>query len=221
MRQMIARPWVVLLAAGASRRFGGPKLLARIGRETLLRRMARTALASGAAGCTVVLGARAARLVPELDDLPLQVAVNSRWRSGVASSLAAGIAAVPREAPAALVLLADQARIGPGELALLIAAWLKRPRSIVAASADGRLMPPVVLPRALFREMRALKGDRGARDLLRDRSRGVIAFEMPSAAGDLDRPADLAAIRRERALARGARSPRSSRARPPTSSGAT
>jgi molybdenum cofactor cytidylyltransferase len=218
---MIARPWVVLLAGGASRRFGGPKLLVRIGRDSLLRHMAECALASRPAGCVVVLGARATRLQRELDGLPVTVAVNRRWRSGLASSLGAGIDALPRHARAALVLLADQARIGPGDLQLLIAAWRTRPRSIVAAHARGVPMPPAILPRALFRDVRRLKGDRGARDWLRDPSHAVVAFEMPQAAEDLDVPEDLAALRRGRAPRRSGRSARSSRARRPRSSGAT
>jgi molybdenum cofactor cytidylyltransferase len=218
---MIARPWAVLLAAGASRRFGGPKLLARIGRKSLLRRMAECALASRPAGCVVVLGARAGRLQRELDGLPVTVAVNRRWRFGLASSLAAGISALPRHARAVIVLLADQARVGPGDLQLLMAAWRIRPQAIVAAHARGVLQPPAILPRALFRDLRRLKGDRGARDLLRDASHAVIAFEMPQAAEDLDVPEDLAALRRGQAPRRNGRSARSSRARRPRSSGAT
>ena len=218
---MIARPWVVLLAAGASRRFGGPKQLVRIGGQSLLRRMAECALASRPAGCVVVLGARARRLQRELDGLPVTIVVNRRWRSGLASSLSAGLAALPRHARAALVLLADQARIGPGDLQLLIAAWRTRPRAIVAAYAHGMLLPPAVLPRRLFKDVRRLKGDRGARDWLRDPSRTVIGLEMPNAAEDLDVPADIAALRRGRAPHRSRQSARSSYARRPRSSGGT
>jgi molybdenum cofactor cytidylyltransferase len=218
---MIARPWVVLLAAGGARRFGGPKQLARIGRETLLRRAARVALAGGTAGCVVVLGAHAARLRRELSDLPVRVVVNRKWRRGLAGSLVAGIDALPRSARGALVVLADQAALGPADLALLTAASQARPGAIVATLAGGVLGPPAVLPRGLFRAVRRLRGDQGARELLRDPARRVVAVELPMAAMDVDRPADVGRLRLARVRARMPRSGGSSASRRPRSSRGT
>jgi len=192
---MILRPWVIVLAAGGSRRFGGPKLLARIRRETLLRRATRVALGCRPAGCVVVLGAHAGRLERELQGLAVRIVRNRAWRSGLAGSLRAGIRSLPRGASAVLVLLADQAAIGPADLELLIAAWQRAPRAIVAARAGAVLSPPAILPRALFGRLQRLQGDAGARKLLADPSRRVVEIEIPAAARDIDRPADLAGLR--------------------------
>ena len=221
MPQMIARPWVVLLAAGGARRFGGPKQLARIGRESLLRRAARVALASKPAGCVVVLGAHAARLRKELTGVPVKVVVNRKWRQGLASSLVTGIDALPRSARSALVILADQAALGPADLVLLAAASRARPGAIVATLAGDVLGPPAVLPRGLFRAVRRLRGDQGARELLRDPVRQVVAVELPNAAIDVDRPADVGRLKRETARARTPRSAGSSQSRRPRSSRGT
>ena len=189
---MILRPWVVLLAAGGSRRFGGPKLLARIQRETLLRRAARAAVGCRSAGCVVVLGAHAHRLQRELRGLRVEIVVNRRWRTGLAGSLRAGIGALPKGARAALVFLADQAAVGPAELELLIAAWRRAPRAIVAARAGEVRGPPAILPRATFGALRRLRGDTGARKLLANPGRRVVEVEIPGAVRDVDRPTDLA-----------------------------
>jgi len=188
---MILRPWVIVLAAGGSRRFGGPKLLARIGGETLLRRALRSALGCRPAGCVVVLGARADRLRRELHAWPVRTAVNRRWRSGLAGSIRAGIAALPRAAPAALLLLADQVAIGPAELELLIAAWRRAPRAIVASRSGAVTGPPALFPRRAFADLKRLRGDSGARRLLADPRQRVIVVELPGAACDVDRPAEL------------------------------
>lgn len=218
---MIPRPWVVLLAAGGSRRFGAPKQLARIGGESLLRRAARVALAAAPAGCVVVLGAQASRLARELEDLPVRTVVNRRWQSGLGRSLAVGIAALPVDARAALVLLADQVGVGVADLELLCAAWREAPVAIVAARSGRIVGPPAVFPRRHFPELRRLRGDQGARDLLRDGTRRVVAVELAAASADIDRPRDLDRVRRKRSRARTRQSSRSSRARRSKPSGAT
>ncbi len=188
---MIRRPWVILLAAGGSRRFGAGKQLARIQGRSLLRRAAECAVASRPGGCIVVLGARAARLERELQGLAVRVVRNPGWKSGMAGSLRAGIAALPATAPAALIFLADQAALGPADLALLAAASRREPRAIIAAHAGGVRCPPAVIPRRLFPAVRRLRGAAGARELLRDPQRRVIEFDMPRAALDVDRRGDL------------------------------
>jgi len=197
---MILRPWVILLAAGGSRRFGRAKQLARLGGETLLRRAARVALAARVAGCIVVLGAGAPRLARELHGLPLRTALNRRWRDGLSTSLRSGLDALPASAPAALIMLADQAAIRPADLERLITTWRRHPRSIVAARAGAIRGPPLILPRSSFVALHRIRGDAGARKLLADPARRVIEIEIAAAAFDVDHPADLARIRRDRVL---------------------
>jgi CTP:molybdopterin cytidylyltransferase MocA len=196
MRRIIPRPWVVLLAAGGSRRFGRPKLLATIDGETLLRRAARVALGCAPSGCIIVLGSHASRLRCEVHDLRVHIVVNRHWRTGLASSLSAGIMALPRNSTGALILLADQVAIGPADLELAFTAWRTAPASIIATRASGVLGPPAILPRRLFPRLRRLRGDRGAQGLLRDHSRPVIALDLPAAGRDVDRPGDLGRLRR-------------------------
>src|SRR5688572_7591287 len=221
MPKMIARPWVVLLAAGGSRRFGSPKQLVTFAGQTLLRRATGVALACRPAGCVVVLGASARRLELGLAGLPVTVVVNRRWRGGLSTSVAAGIAALPARAGAALLLLADQPALGPDDLERLVAAWRRAPRTIVASRHGDILGPPAIFPRTLFPELRRLRGDEGARRLLRDPARRVIEVGMPAAAIDIDRPADALRFSRARAPGRTRRSALSSGARRPRSSGAT
>jgi CTP:molybdopterin cytidylyltransferase MocA len=188
---MIPRPWVLVMAAGSSRRFGGSKLLAQVDGESLLRRAVRAALGSRPDGVIVVLGCRALRLRRELRGYPVRVALNRRWRTGLASSLRTGIDALPRSAPAAIVLLADQIAVGPAELELLTAAWRRHRGSMVASRSGEVIGPPALFPRRHFRALRRLRGDSGAKRLLTGRTQALIEVELPDAIHDVDGPGDL------------------------------
>ena len=139
----------------------------------------------------VVLGREALRLMLVLRRVQrgAQIVRNSRWNLGMATSLRAGLAAVPRNAQAALVLLVDQPHVDAAALRRLVAAWRRRPGVPAAAHYLGSAGVPAVLPRRRWREVRALRGDEGARVLLRDRR--VTLIEMPEAALDVDTPEDL------------------------------
>ena len=79
--------YAVVLAAGASTRFGSPKQLVRVtGRPLLHTAVTRAAEVTGNA-LIVVLGSGAAQLAPLLKHTPGSVVINQEWREGLASSI--------------------------------------------------------------------------------------------------------------------------------------
>jgi CTP:molybdopterin cytidylyltransferase MocA len=145
----------------------------------------------------VVLGAHELRLrsVVRRTAPAATVVTNARWADGLATSLRAGIAAVPRVNRAALVTLVDQPRVDGRALRRLLRAWRRKPGIPAAARYDGRAGVPAVLPRRTWRAARSLTGDSGARNLLRDAA-SVTLVDIPEAALDIDTPADLARLSR-------------------------
>jgi molybdenum cofactor cytidylyltransferase len=192
---MTAAVWTILLAAGGSRRLGRPKQLVRLHGETLIRRAAIRCLGATPAGCIVVVGAVAGRSRKALRGLPVTIVQHRHWRDGQASSLAAGLRVLPRSARACLVVLVDQWALDASHLDNLITGWRRQPRLPVATLQHGRLMAPAVFPRVLLPQLEALRGDRGARELLARLRPAVHAIAPRRPLQDLDTPADLQSAR--------------------------
>ena len=107
-RKNPASLFAIVLAAGASTRFGSPKQLVRIrGRPLLHTAVTRASEVTGSA-LIVVLGSGAAELGALLKHSPGSIVINQDWREGLASSIRAGIARLPLTCAGALLLLADQ-----------------------------------------------------------------------------------------------------------------
>lgn len=158
----------------------------------MLARVADTAVdLAGAGDVTVVLGADAARLAPLMQSAAVPVVVNQEFEEGIASSIRTGIAHVPPGTRAVMIMLADQFAVTVPELRQLVARWERQPDCIVAAQYGTTTGAPAIFPSDLFPELAALRGDRGAKSLLRRHWERVVGVPMPSAALDVDTPADL------------------------------
>jgi CTP:molybdopterin cytidylyltransferase MocA len=191
-------PAAIILAAGASKRFGAPKQLAAFDGGTMLDAVARTANDAELRPIIVVTASR----------LPVphgtRKVVNDDPGAGLSRSLQLGLAAVPNAQDAAIILLGDQPTVTAAHLRGLTAARGDRP--IVATAAAGVIGPPVLLERSAFVRAAELTGDTGLRELLREHPE-VRTVDVPRHAPDVDDPADLAALE-EACPGCGARYPR-------------
>jgi molybdenum cofactor cytidylyltransferase len=188
---------MVILAAGASRRFGSPKALAPWGETCVLGQVISTAFTTMHEAPWVVLGAHAEAIGQKLRTLrvPYKVIRHPAWDEGLSSSLRQALHElkdIPPTPAGLMVLLGDQPLIAPHELLTLIDCWQENPDYIVATKhADGP-GAPCILPARVFPQVESLKGDQGARSLLRSDPK-ICLLPIPSAHWDIDTPADLAA----------------------------
>lgn len=151
---------VVVLAAGVSN-----QLSPFLGRS-LVEHAARTALASGAGEVIVVVGHNAGEVRKRLARLPVRIVHNRDWTSGMASSIRAGISAIAADCEAAVISLCDQPRVTGAHLnALADGAMSSAP--VCASSYEGVIGAPCAFARSMFPELLALRGEAGARQLIR------------------------------------------------------
>jgi molybdenum cofactor cytidylyltransferase len=186
----------IVLAAGASRRFGSAKQLAKFRGQPLVTRAMRLAEAVSGQQSVLVAGNQWPLVAAACAPLAGYLVVNPDFAEGLGSSIVAGVSAVAASATGVLLLMADQPLIDAGHLHDMIEAWSQNPQCIVASEFNGIDGPPVLFPASVFPELRALQGDSGARGVLQANASRVIRVNCPAAATDVDVPADLETIDR-------------------------
>jgi molybdenum cofactor cytidylyltransferase len=170
---------------------GTPKQLLQYRNRSLIRYLAEIALASGASSLCVVLGAESARARQELADLPAILLENPRWAEGMSSSVRAGVAWVPANVHAAIIMLCDQPLVSSALLNSMIDAYVSSGKRIVACEYTGTLGVPVLFDRSLFPELSNLTGDSGAKQIITWHPEDVYQISFPGGSVDLDTPSDF------------------------------
>jgi molybdenum cofactor cytidylyltransferase len=188
----------VVLAAGASRRFGGDKLLAPIGGVPLVRLSVRTLLASSVDDIVVVVARGDASIREAIAGLAVRCVEATAGTGVMSDSLRAGIAAVTASA-AAIVALADQPTVPAEVVDRLIDEWRSTRSAIVAPRYAGERGNPVLFDGSLFAELLVVEGDRGAREVIAREPGRVRLIDLPFAMpADVDTREDWEALARER-----------------------
>ncbi|CAA9495470.1 MAG: hypothetical protein AVDCRST_MAG67-1652 [uncultured Solirubrobacteraceae bacterium] len=187
----------VVLAAGSGSRFGASaKQLAELDGIPLLEHALRAVEAVPTIDrIVVVLGARAEEIRAGVEFGPAEVVVCEDWAEGQAASLRCGIAAVA-DAEAAVLTLGDMPRITPQVIERFADLAAQRGSHARARAVyDGMPGHPVVLGREYFEQIAALRGDVGAREVLKAIGAHPIECSQLCSAADVDTPEALEELR--------------------------
>jgi molybdenum cofactor cytidylyltransferase len=194
----------LLLASGASRRFGSNKLVAPLGGRAVVRWSAET-LADAVDESWAVVPADAAEVRAALHGVHMHLVENPGACEGIASSIRAGLSALPAEAEAVVITLGDQPLIDREVIRRVVTTWRTRrceTSAVVAEYEDGR-GHPALFGATLFPALLALDGDRGARELLASLGDSVTDVTIAGARpADVDTPEALSALARSDRWAR-------------------
>lgn len=189
----------LLLAAGASSRFGSPKALVPWRGTTLLQHLERSALDAGACRAFRILGSQAETLRATAPACPAtQDVLNPDWQAGMGSSIACGLRTALQVAPsldAVLVLPCDLPLVDADILRALAQLHAGAPDRIALCDfGNGRAGPPALFGRDHFPALLKLEGDAGARSVKPARPEDRLLLHFPGGLFDIDTPEALARL---------------------------
>ena len=175
----------VILAAGKSERMGRPKLALKLGERSLVGCVVESALLSRAGEVIVVLGKDLDELHSEVKTMAsssgkgVRVVFSENPEQGMSFSMRLGIAAVSEKADGVLFLLGDQPLVRPEHIDAIISRFEKGDVLIVHALYNGKRGNPVLFSASLLGELRAVRGDKGGRDVLAAHESQAAGVELP------------------------------------------
>lgn len=150
----------ILLAAGASSRFGSPKPLAHAGGATVIEHIQRTLLSTKTTEIIVVLGAEAdvisSRIIP---DRRIRCVVNHAFALGQTHSFKTGLSYLSADAAGIMLLPVDVPAVKKETLDLLIDAFLEKNPPIALPTYRGRNGHPPIFSADLLEELRNLQNE--------------------------------------------------------------
>lgn len=189
MARQVKNIAVLILAAGSSSRMGQPKQLLPWKDTTLLGNAIRNAVALNPKSVIVVLGANAKVIREGIADNKFEVIENLQWKSGLGTSIAAGMNFLLKkksEFDAVLIVLADQPLIDSDYLNLMITSFYNAPQSIIATSYKNRAGVPALFNSSYFYRLSQLEKDFGAKEIIDQNENDVLTIDPKNKSLDID-----------------------------------
>jgi molybdenum cofactor cytidylyltransferase len=183
----------VVLAAGVSSRMGRPKQTLDVEGVPMLERVLLTFRRSKVGRVVVVIGAHAEEVRSRVRFADEVIVENPKFDEGMSGSLKLGLRNVG-EADAAFVALGDQPFVRPETVDRMVAAYEKTRACIVIPTYRGTRGNPVLFDRSIFPQIEGIRGDVGAKSVVRRNASEVLEVDVRDIGvlADIDTPSDLA-----------------------------
>lgn len=172
----------IILAAGASTRFGRPKQLVRLNNRCLIEWVLDAALKSKLNRIILVLGYAHQQVLqaidPKLRHSKLQIEINPHHEKGQSHSLKVGLSRIKNDFAAVMFLLGDQPMLNPATINILLEKFWSTDKDICVPTYRGRRKTPTLFSDRFYRHLLGIKGDMGARQLIDANPEQVLTVEM-------------------------------------------
>ena len=187
----------IILAAGASVRFGQPKQLIKLRDKYLIEWVLDAALNSRLRTVVLVLGHEHKAILQALgaktDHPGLKVVINPNYRDGQSTSLKAGLTCVRQAFSSVMYLLADQPLINSDTIDRMLDQFHNSDKDICVPVFEGRRGNPTIFRQPIYEEIMMIDGDIGARNIIAKKAERVLYAEVedPKCFFDIDSQEDL------------------------------
>jgi len=184
---------IIILAAGSSSRFGSTKQLVHFKGKTLLQHTIEEATEAGAEPIIVVTGANANEISKEIKNEKIEIVFNKDWEQGMALGIIIGLKkaiSLNNKMEKAIIAVCDQPFISSSLFQQLYQKQNESAKYIVACCYADTIGTPALFTQKYFDVLMKLKGDEGAKKLMKTYSEDVATVDFPKGYIDIDTKED-------------------------------
>ena len=185
---------IIILAAGNASRFGSVKQLVHFNNKTLLQHVVDEAVDAGAESVIVITGAHADKISESIRNTEVEVVYNKDWQKGMASGIVAGVnkaITLNNNVEKIIIAVCDQPFVSSGLFHQLYQKHEEGVQHIIASAYAGTIGTPVLFTQKYFDALLGLKGEEGAKKILKANLPDVATVDFPQGAIDIDTQKDF------------------------------
>ncbi|MFN8339321.1 MAG: nucleotidyltransferase family protein [Saprospiraceae bacterium] len=196
---IINKTAILILAAGGSSRLGKPKQLLPMGQSSLLNHVIDVAQESGIDLVVTVLGAYFDEVHKSIQHQNITIIRNEQWQQGMASSIVFSINHIMINFPdiqQVIILLGDQPLLKANDLIKLIELQDVNNAQIVYTDYGKNFGPPILFTKKTFPSLLQLKGDEGAKKIIKTNQYFSSSIRAVGSDFDIDTEGDYETIKK-------------------------
>lgn len=184
---------IIILAAGNSSRLGRPKQLLHYHGRSFVQHVTIEALKANLYPVFVITGSNAENVSVDLQHQEAEIVYNAHWQEGMASGIVAGIEyilSLHKDVEEVIISVCDQPFLSAALFKQLVEKRAASGKGILACTYGGTTGTPVLFARNYFERLLQLRGEEGAKKLLKLYEEDVATVPFPEGNIDIDSEED-------------------------------
>jgi molybdenum cofactor cytidylyltransferase len=187
----MSKTGIIILAAGNSSRMGEPKQLMMYKSKTFLQHIIGEAKNANLEPVICVTGYQSELIAKNITGMGISIVYNEDWREGMGSGISAGIKQVLlSDVDSVILAVSDQPHVSSDLFGTMKELKNQSGKGIVASSYAGTLGTPVLFGKNYFGHLKSLRGNQGAKNIVKLNMPDVCSVEFEKGNIDIDTKED-------------------------------